>query len=209
MDEIFSRNVLYWGEDAQNKIASSHIAVFGLGGVGGFCAEAIARSGVGELTLVDFDKVSKSNINRQIVALNSSVGMFKTELFEKRLKDINPDIKLHLINDFYQEINSSLEKQRLLEMQPLNNDYQNIIDHCTTLLLQENPDLASDSLNKFLEDDLQFNQGKWIKDELNLFNTSEANYISKQLDKISIDSLSAYTKTKTIGISTPDWNIEL
>lgn len=103
MDEIFARNVLYWGEDAQNKIASSHIAVFGLGGVGGFCAEAIARSGVGELTLVDFDKVSKSNINRQIVALNSSVGMFKTKLFEKRLKDINPDIKLHLINDFYQE----------------------------------------------------------------------------------------------------------
>lgn len=101
MDEIFARNVLYWGEDAQNKIASSHIAVFGLGGVGGFCAEAIARSGVGELTLVDFDKVSKSNINRQIVALNSSVGMFKTELFEKRLKDINPDIKLHLINEFY------------------------------------------------------------------------------------------------------------
>lgn len=82
-------------------------------------------------------------------------------------------------------------------------------ENCTTLLLQENPDLASDSLNKFLEDDLQFNQGKWIKDELNLFNTSEANYISKQLDKISIDSLSAYTKTKTIGISTPDWNIEL
>lgn len=94
-------------------------------------------------------------------------------------------------------------------MQPLNNDYQNIINHCTTLLLQENPDLASDSLNKFLEDDLQFNQGKWIKDKLNLFNTSEANYISKQLDKISIDSLSAYTKIKTIGISTPDWNIEL
>ncbi len=103
MDEIFSRNVLYWGEDAQNKIASSHIAVFGLGGVGGFCAEAIARSGVGELTLVDFDKVSKSNINRQIVALNSTVGMYKTELFEIRLRDINPDIKLHLINDFYLE----------------------------------------------------------------------------------------------------------
>ena len=53
-------------------------------------------------------------------------------------------------------------------------------------------------MNKFLEDDLQFNQGKWIKDELNLFNTSEANYISKQLDKISIDSLSAYTKTKIL-----------
>ena len=92
---------MYWGDEAQEKISSSHIAVFGLGGVGGYCAEALARSGVGELTLVDFDTVSKSNINRQIIALNSTLGMPKTELFEKRLKDINPELKLNLINDFY------------------------------------------------------------------------------------------------------------
>lgn len=144
--------------------------------------------------------------------LSQDITDFSEEKLDSSIHEIfSPVFKTYenYVNDFYQEINSSLEKQRLLEMQPLNNDYQNIIDHCTTLLLQENPDLASDSLNKFLEDDLQFNQGKWIKDELNLFNTSEANYISKQLDKISIDSLSAYTKTKTIGISTPDWNIEL
>lgn len=103
MDGVFARNVLYWGENAQNKLISAHIAVFGLGGVGGYCAEALARSGVGELTLVDFDGVSETNINRQIIALNSTVGKFKTELFEERLKDINPDIKLNLINDFYQE----------------------------------------------------------------------------------------------------------
>ena len=92
---------MYWGDEAQERISSSHIAVFGLGGVGGYCAEALARSGVGELTLVDFDTVSKSNINRQIIALNSTLGMPKTELFEKRLKDINPELKLNLINDFY------------------------------------------------------------------------------------------------------------
>ena len=103
MNEIFSRNVLYWGETAQNKLLNSHVAVFGLGGVGGFCAETLARSGVGELTLVDFDRVSKSNINRQIVALHSTVGMLKTELFEARLKDINPEIKLNLVSDFYVE----------------------------------------------------------------------------------------------------------
>ncbi len=103
MNEIFSRNVLYWGEDAQNRILNSHVCVFGLGGVGGFCAEALARSGVGELTLIDFDRVSKTNINRQIVALHSTVGMLKTELFERRLKDINPEIKLNLISDFYLE----------------------------------------------------------------------------------------------------------
>jgi hypothetical protein len=144
--------------------------------------------------------------------LSQDITDFSEEKLDSSIHEIfSPVFKTYenYVNDFYQEINSSLEKQRLLEMQPLNNDYQNIINHCTTLLLQENPDLASDSLNKFLEDDLQFNQGKWIKDKLNLFNTSEANYISKQLDKISIDSLSAYTKIKTIGISTPDWNIEL
>ncbi len=102
MDEIFARNVLYWGGDSQKKLFSSHVAVFGLGGVGGYCAEALARSGVGELTLIDFDTVSKTNINRQIIALNSTVGQTKTELFKQRLLDINPNIKLNLINDFYQ-----------------------------------------------------------------------------------------------------------
>ena len=92
---------MYWGDEAQDRISSSHCAVFGLGGVGGYCAEALARSGVGELTIVDFDKVSKSNINRQIVALNSTIDMYKTDLFEARIKDINPDIKLNIICDFY------------------------------------------------------------------------------------------------------------
>lgn len=98
---IFSRNELYWGKDAQAKLAQKHVAVFGLGGVGGFCAEILARAGVGELTIVDFDIVSESNINRQIIALNSTVGKSKVELFEKRLKDINPEVKLNSINDFY------------------------------------------------------------------------------------------------------------
>ncbi len=100
-DEIFKRNSLYWGEDNQNLLAAKNVAIFGLGGVGGFCAEALARAGIGSLTLVDFDTVSKSNINRQIIALNSTVGKKKTALFEKRLKDINPDINLKIINDFY------------------------------------------------------------------------------------------------------------
>lgn len=100
-DELFSRNTLYWGEKNQKSLAAKHVAVFGLGGVGGFCAEALARSGVGNLTIVDFDKVSVSNVNRQIIALNSTVGVQKTELFEKRLKDINPEINLNVVDDFY------------------------------------------------------------------------------------------------------------
>ena len=103
MDEFLSRNILFWGEDSQKKILSSHIAVFGLGGVGGFCAEALVRSGIGELTIVDFDRVSKSNINRQLIALNSTIGEYKTDLFKQRLLDINPELKLNVINDFYIE----------------------------------------------------------------------------------------------------------
>lgn len=100
-EDIFSRNKLFWGEENQKLLSNLHVAVFGLGGVGGFCAEALARAGIGRLTIVDFDNVSLSNINRQIVALHSTVGQNKAKLFEKRLKDINPDIKLNVIDDFY------------------------------------------------------------------------------------------------------------
>lgn len=103
MSDIFSRNELYWGDLVQKILADCHVAIFGLGGVGGFCAEALARAGIGELTIVDFDKVSESNINRQNVAFNSTIGQDKTTLFEQRLKDINPEIKLNVINDFYTE----------------------------------------------------------------------------------------------------------
>ena len=75
--------------------------IFGLGGVGGFCAEMLARAGVGTLTIIDFDKVAASNINRQIIALNSTIGQDKTALFESRLKDINPDVNITVINNFY------------------------------------------------------------------------------------------------------------
>ncbi len=102
-DEIFSRNELFWGKTVQNMLAAKHVAIYGLGGVGGFCAETLARAGVGRLTIVDFDNVSISNINRQIVALHSTVGKNKAELFKQRLTDINPQIKLNVIDDFYTE----------------------------------------------------------------------------------------------------------
>ena len=103
MSEQFSRTARLIGAANIEKLAHSHVCLFGVGGVGGYVAEALARSGVGYIDLVDHDQICLSNINRQIIALNSTVGMYKTELFEIRLRDINPDIKLHLINDFYLE----------------------------------------------------------------------------------------------------------
>ena len=98
-----NRSALLIGEDAINKLVNSHVMVIGLGGVGGFCVEALARSGVGELTLVDYDRVDLSNCNRQIIATTTSVGEYKTDLFLKRIQDINPNIKVNLYTEKYQD----------------------------------------------------------------------------------------------------------
>lgn len=102
-NDTFDRNIMYWGKDFQEFLKSLNIAVFGLGGVGGYALEALCRAGVGSFCIVDFDSVSKSNINRQIIALNSTVGHKKTEVFAKRLKDINPFVNLKIVDDFYDE----------------------------------------------------------------------------------------------------------
>lgn len=101
MNERFSRTELLFGTDAMEKLKNSHVCVFGVGGVGGYVCEALARSGVGSITLVDNDTVSESNINRQIFALTSTIGMLKTAAAQKRLCDINPHIKITEHNMFY------------------------------------------------------------------------------------------------------------
>lgn len=86
-----------------NKLKNSHVAVFGIGGVGGHICEALLRCGVGEITIVDADTVSESNINRQIVALHSTVGKLKTDVFKERALDINPNIKVNDKAVFFDE----------------------------------------------------------------------------------------------------------
>lgn len=94
VDTFQSRTELLLGSDCVERLKRAHVLVVGLGGVGGYAAEMLCRAGVGRLTIVDGDKVSESNINRQIIALNSTVGMSKAELFEKRFKDINPECEV-------------------------------------------------------------------------------------------------------------------
>lgn len=95
MNERFLRTEMMLGADAMRKLQHSHVAVFGLGGVGSYAVEALARSGVGELTLIDQDTVSLSNCNRQLLALQSTVGLPKAEAAAMRCRDINPDIVVH------------------------------------------------------------------------------------------------------------------
>lgn len=103
MKESQVRTAMLLGEEPVSSLADKHVAVFGIGGVGSFCAEALARAGVGHLTLVDDDTVSESNLNRQLVALRSTVGMAKTEVMAQRIADINPDCVVTALTKRYTE----------------------------------------------------------------------------------------------------------
>ena len=101
MNERFSRTELIFGEEAMQRLSASRVAVFGIGGVGGYVTEALARSGIGALDLIDSDRVSVSNINRQIIAADSTLGMYKTEAARERIHDINPGCRVNIYNMFY------------------------------------------------------------------------------------------------------------
>ena len=100
MDQ-FSRTGLLYGTEAMERLASSRVAVFGIGGVGGYVVEALARSGVGALDLIDNDKVCFSNINRQIIATMKSIGKYKVDLADERVHDINPDCVVRSYKTFF------------------------------------------------------------------------------------------------------------
>ena len=97
----FSRTQMLIGEDGLKNLKNSHIAVFGIGGVGSYASEALARSGIGKLTLIDHDTVSTSNINRQLIALNSTVGKPKVSVMRERIADINEQAEVFAIEKFY------------------------------------------------------------------------------------------------------------
>ena len=101
MSEQFYRTERLIGREATEKLQKSRVAVFGVGGVGGYVVEALARSGVGTLDIIDNDDVAVSNINRQIIATHSTIGRMKVDVMEERIKDINPDCKVNKYTTFY------------------------------------------------------------------------------------------------------------
>ncbi|MBP5471632.1 MAG: tRNA threonylcarbamoyladenosine dehydratase [Lachnospiraceae bacterium] len=97
----FSRTQLIYGVEAMGKLAASRVAVFGIGGVGGYVVEALARSGIGAIDLIDDDKVCLTNVNRQIIATRKSLGKYKVDVAEERIHDINPDCKVRAFKTFF------------------------------------------------------------------------------------------------------------
>ena len=105
MDKQFQRIARFIGENNVNKLSEKKVFVAGAGAVGGYAIEMLVRCGIGEITIADFDTVSESNINRQIIALHSTVGCLKTEVMQKRILDINPNCNVHSITERLTEEN--------------------------------------------------------------------------------------------------------
>lgn len=136
MEERFSRTTTLIGTEALQKLKKSKVIIFGVGGVGSFAAEAIARSGIGEIALVDRDTVSESNINRQLIALNSTIGKDKVLVMAERIADINPDCKVITHKVFYNDEND-------IDI----SDYDYVIDAIDTVSAKIKLICAADKVN--------------------------------------------------------------
>lgn len=123
-NEWQERTRLLLGDEGFEKLNSSHVLVVGLGGVGGYVAEQLTRAGIGELTIVDGDVVSQSNMNRQLLALQSTQGKPKAEVMAARLRDINPNVKLHVVNQF-------MKDQALIDL--ISQPYDYVVDAIDTV----------------------------------------------------------------------------
>lgn len=112
------------GKEALDKLSKKRVAIFGVGGVGGYVCEALVRSGIGEFDIIDNDTVAESNINRQIIATHSTIGLPKVEVMKNRMTDINPDVKVNIYQSFFLPENS--------DTFPFN-DYDYVIDAVDTV----------------------------------------------------------------------------
>ncbi len=106
MSDIFARCEMLLGKSGMEKLKNAHVAVFGVGGVGGYAIEALVRSGVGKIDIFDNDTVSTTNLNRQIIALQNTVGEYKVDVMKKRAQNINPQIEINAYNCFYMSDNA-------------------------------------------------------------------------------------------------------
>lgn len=107
MEELYERTQMLFGKENIEKLKNSHIAVFGIGGVGSYTCEALARAGIGKFDLIDSDTVSPTNLNRQLIALTSTIGKYKVDVMKERILDINPNAQVNVFREFFSPENSN------------------------------------------------------------------------------------------------------
>lgn len=125
---MFDRTISLIGQNKYQKLKESNILVIGIGGVGGYAVEALIRSGVENITIVDYDKIDITNINRQIISLTNNIGNSKTEEWKKRILEINPNVKVNIINEKITSDNIEIL---------FKDNYDFIIDACDTLIVKK------------------------------------------------------------------------
>ena len=125
---MFDRTIKLIGTSNYQKLKNSHILILGIGGVGGYAIETLIRSGLENITIVDYDKIDISNINRQIIALSTNVGTTKVDAWQKRLHMINPNVNVKVINEKISSANIDILFQ---------DKYDFIIDACDTLIVKK------------------------------------------------------------------------
>ena len=167
MDERFSRSARIFGVENQEKLNNTKVLVFGLGGVGGAVCEALARSGVGTIGLVDKDTVDITNINRQLIATESTVGMKKTEASEKRLLEINPQIKLNKYDLFY--LPETAEKINLSEYDYIVDSTKSAILLLNYAVILQDPNHESQDQPRFT---LQILKSNHVNNSISITNTN-------------------------------------
>ena len=126
--KMFDREISLIGEDSYLKLKASNILIIGLGGVGGYALEALVRSGIENITIVDYDIIDITNLNRQIISSTNNIGKLKTEEWKKRILSINSNVKVNIIN-------KKIDENNILEL--FNEDYDFIIDACDTMIVKK------------------------------------------------------------------------
>ena len=162
----FSRTQLLYGKEAMDKLQNSHVAIFGLGGVGGYVGEALVRSGIGSFDLIDDDKICLTNLNRQIIATFDTVGQYKTDVMKERMLKINPKVNIQTHQCFFLPENASDFSFE---------DYDYIIDAIFGKIDKETYSLVHSS------EQMEINFE--IEDENNTFQFSQKNSFSQNTQK--------------------------
>lgn len=195
MDQ-FSRTQLLIGSDALKKIKSSHVAIFGVGGVGSYAIESLARSGIGTFSIFDNDVVSISNINRQLIATHKTIGMYKVDVMKERILDINPNAVIHTYNCFF-------SKDTINEIDFLQFDYiVDAIDTVTSkiLLIQKAKELNIDIISSMGAGN-KLDPTRFVVGDI--YETSIcrlAKVMRKELRARSVDSLKVVYSTETAAV---------
>ena len=175
MNQTFARFSMLVGEEGIEKLRNSKVIVFGVGGVGSYTVEALVRAGVGQITMVDFDEISESNINRQLHSLRSTIGKSKIDVMKDRILDINPDCKVELVK----------REKKLLEPRAI--ECINILEDIISLTISLDLNEKKNKLNSKIDNIIKEKQENKTLDEITEEKFKQKEFIENNIKNAELD----------------------